>query len=298
MKKKEVLILIGIVLVFCTGAFSLMTKTISKAASTISSVAFSKAGRGEIVEDTVDLAKFKELKIDVASMNVYVEQGDDYKLEYRVYEDYIPKVEEKGDELEIRQPSHNGIVFHLGSWFDEEEQYYKLTVPKDAGALDVDLEASSGLISVENIDMAGKIEISSGEVKLDNIEGEKLKLKASSGDINLENLNVDELDFKLTSGDLKAYKCDTKALDAHMTSGNMGLDEIKFDSANFKMTSGKIDAHVVGNSKDYSYDLRSTSGDMRVDGKTYDHDFKSGDDKDNRISVDMTSGDLDISFSN
>ena len=301
MKKKEVLILIAVCILFCTGAFTMVFKSALKsAARAIEAVAPNagsvvKAASDEIVEDTIDLKEFKELKLDVASLNTYIEPGDGYKLEYRVRKKYVPQIDEKGDKLTIKQPSHFSISF--GNLFDDEEEYYRLTVPKDAGMMDFDLESASGSLNVEDLQIKGKIEISSGAVNLRNIEGEDLKLGASSGNLNLEDVNAKDLTVKITSGHVTATKCAMKKLEADMTSGNMDLEDIKFDKAEFDVTSGNVDAEVIGREEDYSYKLKSTSGDLTINGKSFGDKYKSGDDKDHMISVDMTSGNVDISFS-
>lgn len=273
-------------------------KSAAKSAARVIETAFpnvAKASNEEVVEDTIDLSKFDELKIDVSSVNTYIEQGDGYKLEYRVRERNVPTVDQKGDKLVIKQPSHFGI--NIVGLFEDKEEYYRLTVPKDAGIIDIDAELSSGTISVEELKLKGKIDISSGQIKLKSIEGEELKLLASSGNINVEDLTADELKFKLTSGNLNVEKCTTDKLEAEVTSGHIEFDEIKFNKADFDMTSGNIRANVIGKKSDYSYDLDATSGGMKIDGERYKDGYKSGDDKDHMISVDMTSGNLDISFS-
>ena len=298
MKKKEVLLVIAAVILFATGVVTMVFKSAAKSAAHALEMVFpnaSKVASSEIIEDTVDLSEFRELKVDVSAMNTYIEAGDSYKLEYRVREDYIPKVEERGDKLTITQPSHFGI--NLGGLFDSEEEYYRLTVPKDAGMLEFDVESSSGTVSVEDLQIEGKIKISSGEMILRDIEGEELKLYASSGNIQLKNVNTKELKLDLTSGSVQAETCTTDELDAEMTSGNMKLEDMKFNKADFDMTSGDIDAEIYGNEEDYSYNLKSTSGDLRINGNSYDEKYKSGDDKDHMITVDMTSGNFDLTFS-
>ena len=297
MKKKEIILILVAVILFCTGAVTMVFKSAVKSAAHALEIAFPnavKASGKEIVEDTIDLSEFKELKVDVSAMNTYIETGDSYKLEYRVREDYIPNIEEKGDKLTIKQPSHFGITLH--GLFDSEDEYCRRSLPKDAGMLEFDVESSSGTVSVEDLQINGKIEISSGEIVLNNIEGDELKLEASSGSIDLKDVNTKKLKLKITSGGVQAEYCNTDKLEADMTSGNMNLEDLKFSKAAFDMTSGNVEAEVLGSEKDYSYNLKSTSGDLRINGKSYDDDYRSGDDKDHMITVDMTSGNFDLSF--
>ena len=300
MKKKEVLIIIAAVLIFCSGAFSMVFKSALKSAARITELVvpkasgIAKASGSEIVEDTINLSEFDDIKIDVSSLNTYIEPGDSYKLEYHVREEYVPQVDQDGHELEIKQPSHFGI--NIVGLFEDEDEYYRLIVPKDSGIFKVDVESSSGTVSVEDLQIKGKIKISSGNIKIKDIEGDELKLYASSGNISLENVNIEDLKLDISSGGIKAENCITDKLDAEMTSGNMNLEGIKFNKADFDMTSGNLKAVVSGKEEDYSYNLEATSGNLKVGDKRYGDKYKSGNDKDHMITVDMTSGNCNITF--
>ncbi len=295
MKKKEMIILVAVLAVFCSGAFTWLRAQAAHAKSLV----FPKRASREIVTDTVDLSEFNDLDVDVASINTYLEYGDSYKLEYRVYKDSVPEISQKNKHLEVKQPSHFRIhFFDFGDLSRDNEEYYKLTVPKNSEVLKVDLEASSGKIEVEDVDIKGKVEISSGNIKLKNIDSEELTLCATSGDIDIDTLKLDELRLNLTSGNLEAENCSTSELDAKMTSGRMDIKKIKFDKADIDMTSGDMDIEVEGKESDYSYEFDATSGAIRLNGKKMDDEYRFGDNDDNLIKAEVTSGDMNITFAN
>ena len=210
----------------------------------------------EIVEDTVAISEFEKLEVDVASINTYIKYGDEYKLEYRVLEENVPVVDQDGDTLSIEQPSH---VFGVNFSFDGYgEQFYRITVPKDTKILDVDLDATSGKMSVEDVDIKGKIKLTSGDLILKDIDSDKLSITMTSGDANIENLAVNDLDID--------------------------------------MTSGSMDLELAGSEDDYSYKLEATSGDFRLGDKKIDKEYRSDDKKDKKITAEMTSGNLKITF--
>ncbi len=295
MKKKELLI-IGLFLVVCIEALFAGFKFIVKAAVNGGDKSFHTFSNKTLVEETVDLAEFEKLNIDVSSVNTYIEPGDSYKLEYCVYENNAPILDQDREKLSIKQPLNTGVFNINPSYLKNEEQYYKLTIPKNAGVINVDMEASSGKISIEDIDVEGKIFISSGEIVFENSSGDELFLHATSGEIDMKNTKVDRLKLDLTSGDLSARSCVTDSIDAKMTSGNMDIHDMIFNKADFEITSGCINLEVVGSEDDYAFDLKATSGEFNVNGTKAEKNYRTDRDTDKMITADITSGSLNVSF--
>ena len=253
-------------------------------------------GSRELIKESIELSKFDELDVDIASIGTYIEQGDSYRLEYQAYEDNVPKITENNDKLTVKQPSHS--TFRFGVDFSgDDEQYYRIIVPEDAGVLDVDLDAASGLISVDSVNIDGKVDIASGLVQIKNVESKELKVAAASGKVELENITTKKLKLDLSSGMMNVDNCTTKDLDAELTSGTMTFDRMTFDKADLDESSGKIELNVVGTKDDYSYDIEATSGSIKIDGNSVGKSYKTDGDKDKEIKADMTSGSLDITFS-
>ncbi|WP_022760661.1 DUF4097 family beta strand repeat-containing protein [Butyrivibrio sp. AD3002] len=249
----------------------------------------------ELVKDTIKLSEFDELDVDTASINTYLVRGDSYKLEYCAYEDNIPKVDQKGKKLKINQPSHNGILLSFN--LDRNgEQYYKITVPDNAGIIDTKLEASSGTIAVDSVDIKGKVDVSSGVVKLDNIKSEDLRVSASSGDINLDKVITDKLSLELTSGDMHLTDCETDELSADMTSGLMVFEKFKVNKADLQSTSGDMKLGIAGKKDDYDFNIDATSGTIKVGGTITERKFRTDNNKEKYIKADITSGLFDVSF--
>lgn len=293
MKKREILLLVLLVLVFCTGIVSWVGASVAKASNKV----FQKKSKGAIITDTVDLTEFKRIDLDVSSINAYIEPGDGYKLEYRAYKDNLPEIQEHNGKLVVKQPTHFRVRFIMFSnMFDNDEEFYKITVPKNSGLIDVDLNASSGRISVGNVDINGRIDISSGNIDLENITSEKLRLDATSGDIDIKNVELDELSVDITSGNLDASRCTTDELECKLTSGRMDFEELKVNKVDFDMTSGDADLEIVGKEDDYSYDLDATSGSFKLNGKRINDSYKTDGSKDKEIKAEMTSGSMSISF--
>lgn len=292
-KKDPVIILLIIVVVMCAvTASKIVIKHVAHAKDDPISRYFVTAG-DKIKDGTVDISQFDELDLDVSSIDTYIQTGDSYKLEYHAYEYNIPEVEQRGGELTVKQPSHSGIFnLHIVN----EEQYYKLTVPENAGMLNVDLEASSGRISVENVDLEGKATLSSGNLILTNSKGDDLTIHISSGNANIENISFSKLKMELLSGNLNINGGTLDELETEMSSGNMDLSGMSFNQGEFKSSSGNLNLEVVGSADDFSYDLKSSSGSIIVDGKKMEKKYRTEDDKDKTIKAELSSGKINISF--
>ncbi len=213
---------------------------------------------GEIIDNTVSLDRFDTVKTDTTSINLYLEKGDGYSLEYHVFEEYVPQYKVDNGKLVIKQPS---IIGFKGFHFDRigEEQYYKLTVPKDAELSELDLHFTSG------------------DFVASDIVTKETELNYTSGKAELDNFVTEEIEVDMTSGD---FNC----------------DEISFDEADIKATSGTVKIKATGNQDDYGYKLETTSGTIKIGDMVITDEFRSGSEKDKQIKVDITSCNLDIFF--
>ncbi len=105
-------------------------------------------------------------------------------------------IEESNGKLFIKQPSTFGIHISL-----HENRYYKLTVPKDAGVIDVNLDSTSGEIAIDRVDVSGKIEVTSGSILIDGFKTNELRLEATSGSIQAGNIITEKANIRFTSGE-------------------------------------------------------------------------------------------------
>lgn len=252
---------------------------------------------GEITSGTVALKDFDSLEVNVASVNTYIEEGDEYKLEYKAYEKNVPVVKEKGGKLTVEQPASK-VFFGINLSFirEEEDQYYKITVPKNAGEINLDFDAASGKIAVSDVNVKGKIELASGKAELNNINSKELILRASSGRMDLNKVELSKLDVEVLSGKLVSENCVTDELVADMSSGSMDFDKIKFNKGDFKVSSGSLKVNVLGKEDDYSYDVEASSGSIKIGDKKVGDEYRIEKSGDKEIKADVSSGSIKFSF--
>lgn len=107
-----------------------------------------------------------------------------------------------------------------------------------------DLRASSGNITVHDSDGDLKVETSSGKQAYDGIKGD-IFAHSSSGDLNITNheggLNLESNSGKQTGRDISITK-----------------------DSSFRTSSGKIDFDFINDIEDFTFDLTSSSGKIKV----------------------------------
>lgn len=256
------------------------------------------SSKRNMISGTVDIKEFDNIKVNVASIDVEFEKGDGYRIEYSTYEDNVPVVDQKGSKLTVSQPDNNNIyILSLDfSLKNDDRQVYKIIVPDDKTRYEIEMKATSGGVSIKDLDVKGEVGITSGDIDLQNVSSEDLALLATSGDINIEGSKIDKFDFKITSGSCNIKDCSFKDYKVKMSSGEIKIDDLTCDNAYFKLTSGDIKAVFAGNEEDYAYDIDMTSGDVRIAGSKFEGDYKKNNNTGKEIKIEMTSGSADIDF--
>ncbi len=248
--------------------------------------------RGEAVSETVELKDFDSLKIDVTSADVIIESGDSYRLEYKVYKGEEPVITEGNGSLTVKQPTTNGFMVNFG--YDAGDNIYKITVPGNSKEISLDIKSSSGEITIDSVNSSGKIEASSGDIRLNDIEGAELKVKTSSGEIICNKLTVPDAGFTASSGIVDIMEMSAEDISCHTSSGDIRIKGSTAASVDCEASSGEVTIELKGNEDDYSYDLDASSGDIRVNGQKFDDDYKKDSSGDRMISVKTSSGDIKV----
>jgi len=141
-------------------------------------------------------------------------------------------------------------------------------------------EASSGDLEIRNISADLRLETSSGDIELENLTGE-LQSRSSSGDQDLSKINGDiesysssgTIELQDIVGDIMAETSsggisldDVKGgLKLESTSGSLRGDDVELTAdAYFKSSSGSIDMDLVNEIESLDFDLKASSGSLRV----------------------------------
>lgn len=209
-------------------------------------------------------------------------------------DDYEFKSDITGDELVIE------VIKLDKSWNRIQDAYLELTltdnvdvfVKNSSGDVEVfgltsesfNIETTSGDIEIEQMSGRLLLESTSGDIELSGTQGE-IKMKSTSGDQQVVESNGD-ISARCTSGDVKINRF-SGMIQVQTTSGNIeasrgtGILSFKASSGDidcygldlrgdtqFETTSGDIDIELLNQLNTLSFDLKSTSGDLRVGSRT------------------------------
>lgn len=121
-------------------------------------------------------------------------------------------------------------------------------IPKDFNFDNTDIFLSSGDIQIKSLLCKGdiKIEVSSGNVLLDNISCNTLFAKCSSGDIRLKDVKCTKLETSGYSGNLTMEDVyATELFNISRSSGKIKFDECDAKTLNIKTSSGRVSGSLL-----------------------------------------------------
>ena len=262
----------------------------------------------DIINKTEEISPFDELQINATVSDIYIIKGDKYELEINAPEELMPEIKEQSGKLIIKQPKI-GVVNIINA-----SVYYKLTVPSDK-TIKTDIDVTSGNVTIENINVEGYVSQTSGNVDVTGIASTNLRLNATSGDASVNSCQIDEISMDHTSGTISMNDVTSKKVTINSTSGDLNANNAVTDEINVDVTSGTITAidcdfknvkingtssdvnmNLKGDVSDYDYDIDTLSGEVAVDTMQMDHTYATKNGKNNKITIDTTSGDVTISF--
>lgn len=290
----------------------------------------------EIIEESGELDSFDKIVYDGTVLDFWIVEGDKYSYEYKTDSHLKPEITCENSELKIIQQNTGGVEINFLSVDFTSKNYIIITVPSDSKLYEVQLSETSGSITSENINLYGSVNASSGEINLSGINNDKdLSVNITSGDvtiaestfnnfvydcksgnININGCVINDVDLQITSGDINVKNSFCEGFKFEASSGNLDLDNVETDSfaieitsgninceklttgnVTFKASSGNIDIELAGKADDYNYNLSKTSGDISVEGNSFDSTYIINDSSRSKsITGKIISGDVDISF--
>jgi DUF4097 and DUF4098 domain-containing protein YvlB len=145
----------------------------------------------------------------------------------------------------------------------------RIEISSSSGSQDIqqcegtlNIESSSGRISVRDVAGNVSVESSSGSQTFAEIDG-NIKAKSSSGRQSYETI-VGDIKAETSSGSITINE-QTGELDLSATSGKLNGHSVKLTgNSSFQTSSGRISFEFENDFEDFSFDLQSSSGMLRV----------------------------------
>ncbi|MCR5846885.1 MAG: DUF4097 domain-containing protein [Lachnospiraceae bacterium] len=243
------------------------------------------------VDEDFPVEDYSSMKIDVQMAKIYIEKGDENRIEYHIMEELVPEVKVEDNTLYVIQPEKNIIPINFIN-FNSDEPYIKIYVTEDQYA---DIKTSSGGIVINNVNIDGIIESLSGGLSINGSEADSIDIKVSSGKTYLENVKYNTIKANQSSGKFVIINCEAGTINTKCLSGGAEFENVSADSIESEVTSGGIHCtNVVAKSAD----LEATSGSVTLQGSeiidltggSNSGGFKAEDTKIDKANLKVSSG--------
>lgn len=222
-----------------------------------------------------DIGGFSSIDFDIASHGVILEKGEAFGLSYA--EDFegeftAPSVTDGRLTLKQNNTNPQGKSFFkyfqtnmdwvIGFWDGWEDLYkVRLTVPADfafdkikinctsgsvrlegINAGEADIRATSGYVSLEDMEVAGKLDLylTSGSLYLNDVKAEDIAATLTSGSAHFDKVTAGRIKALLTSGAARFNLVAAENIEMRLTSGSFHLDGVTADEMRAELTSGGL----------------------------------------------------------
>ncbi|MEG2010217.1 MAG: DUF4097 family beta strand repeat-containing protein [Oscillospiraceae bacterium] len=299
MKKSVKVVLIVAASLFCAGlvistaALALVHFDFSRlnAAISFGETQNAQALKAERVDKTLE-NDGKDVIFNLSSAEVVILPSPDDKihLSYSNTENIYFELEETENEIRLLQKTagsgHLWFVFN----FNSEPQYdVNLLLPKTyAGALN--LSSTSGGVNLRDLAFEGdvRIELTSGEIVLENVDAKTIFANNSSGEVSVANVKTQVLNLASISGDVSAVNSSGTRTEISTTAGEIELSRLGGKQVKLDAVSGDIEGTVLGSPADYTVHSDTVSGENNLS--------EYGEKGENSLDIKTVSGDIEIYF--
>ena len=244
------------------------------------------------VEETVELDDFENMELEISTMDVTITHGDKYSITYRTRKGDEPVIENDGLTLKVSQPNKVFVMFDFGGFGVDDG--YTITVPEGTVPIGIDAKISTGDLSVDHVNLSGRIKTSSGDILISDTEGEMLEIESSTGDINGDKIKVGALSIGSSTGDINILRLLAEDFTTHTSTGDLNINNSEIGKATIDTSTGDVALSLNGNPDDYSYIVDTSTGDIHVNGEHTEKHFEKENGSEGTISVHTSTGDVDV----
>jgi hypothetical protein len=249
-----------------------------------------------------DLAEFVNVNISTASADVELIPSDHYGIDVS-----LPSRDSKLDwdikdgELRVTTERDWGMIFNIFNFnFRYTSDYYvKVYYPKNITLDNVQINTTSGDIRMNAVSIKNlSVEATSGDIQARIQNYDIVTLNSTSGDIRLNGdfESIASIRVEAHSGDINMEDIAWRELVANTTSGDIIISGEAHGQSAISVRSGDVNLRISGGDSRYSYNLSATSGDIRVNGQNMGNSAISAFSSDNLITIETTSGDINLEF--
>ena len=248
----------------------------------------------DVVSETVELKDFDALDVTVSTADVNIMRGDSYKMEYKARKGKEPSITQENGKLTIQQPSMGFVMFNFG--FNSGENTYTIYVPDDGKQIDLNVKASTGDVMLDRIKVSGRIDASTSDVLLNDIEGDDLSVTVSAGDIDGDKVKVSDVRFEGSTSDIGMLRLFSDDVYCHTSTGDIDINDSVISNLKSEASTGDVTVQLNAKADDYSYDIKVSTGDIVINGEECEKSYSKDNGTDKKIDIKTSTGDIDVSI--
>lgn len=197
--------------------------------------------------------KFTRINLSASTADVVIRQGKQYQIKYYGMGGALPTAKITDQTATVKQKGQLQYLFNINS--QTERDLIVITVPKKA-------------------DLAGKVKLASGDLRVSNISLKNVKVEVNSGDVNYNHVN-------LTGGK------------THLESGDFNAQALKV-AGHYTVLNETGDNTVTNTTVD-GYFLQTDNGDNEMNGEDQgDRNLAQNENADNVLYLITTDGDNEV----
>lgn len=257
--------------------------------------------------DTLDA--FDSIELDVEYVDVELIASDRFAIEYCTMAEYgDPAYEIKNNKL-IFNESQSVKFFNVDLFYGsfgistEEPRYYvRIEIPKDTSLTNVSLDIESGDLDIDSLQTdVLKICNEYGNVSLNQYNGNSLDIDMESGSLSIGALDTAQAVIDNEYGKIDISDAQGDGLTIHMESCDCQIDCLGFSNTQIENEYGDISLGLPGKLDSYGFDLCTEYGDLRIGNEGYGYEsdgdeitYRAAGDGKKKISASCESGNIEI----
>jgi len=262
-----------------------------------------------------NLGTFENISVNVSSTNVRIVEADYFGFEARYRSGSNLRYSVENGTLTITQDRFSVSQITFFGFGDWESSHITIFIPRSAVLNDVNIQVTSGRITIDRLDCDNlTARSSSGSVTVNNLTSNtahiratsgratisnatvhsSLGIRASSGSVSVTNAVTNFLELQTSSGRISASRIEANGLSAEASSGSINLSGVLNGTTNVRTSSGRVTLNVDGARDDFNINTSVSSGRVRIDGQRGVAIISNN--ADNTITARASSGNIDINF--
>lgn len=214
-------------------------------------------GEGILLEETFN---GRSIEMDVSSSDIDIRTWDEgtIRIEARYSggspDNYTVDIEQRSDGIRVSED----IESCFGIGFCSRYLEYEILIPQNG---DVNLQTSSGDVSIADIDGEIRLSTASGDISLDSVQG-ILDISTASGDVELESGQITDAQVRTMSGEIELEGVSNNLV-LESVSGNITVEDAQDSRLTIQNTSGNF-AYTGTLADSEQHRVSSVSGNVEV----------------------------------